>query len=118
MTDTVTPEENLRTDGGILLKEPEEKTLSVEERVRIIEDKVETWLNIPVYSLIYRHNNSVKPKMFRFDGDIVQARNRARTHCGIMGYTFIIVNFGICDLGFQEEMKLSGKFESNSEVLS
>jgi hypothetical protein len=61
-----------------------------------------------LWTMFYRHGlNSNLTKSFYFKGTIVQAEERARTHCDIMKYKLITVRALVSDLVADEMVQLS-----------
>ena len=68
------------------------------------------------WNLYYRYGNIPQVvKAFRLDGTTKDAILRARKHCEIMGFKYILVRPMVVDLDFQEEQFIRNKgSEQNS----
>jgi hypothetical protein len=66
---------------------------------------------VGLYTMYFRNpavGNSILTKNFRCSGSLREARERAETHCGIMGCKLNFVQPLIANLKIEEEFKLSG----------
>lgn len=62
---------------------------------------------VGLFTLFYRkETNHLQSKNFRFNGSLSQARERAETHCSIIGAKFMFVQPLISDLKKEEEFIL------------
>lgn len=59
------------------------------------------------WTMFYRHGvNATLTKNFFFNGLMIDARDRAMKHCGIMGYKFQFLRPLLCDIEVEEGIQL------------
>ncbi len=65
---------------------------------------------VGLYTMFYRkETNHLQTKNFRFNGNLQQARERADSHCKVIGGKLMFVQPLISDLSKEEDFILKGK---------
>ena len=79
------------------------------EPIKLIVDSPEPLINL--YTMFYRLNtNHLVSKNFRYPGGLKAARERAETHCNIIGAKLNFVQPLISNLSVEEKHHLGGSF--------
>jgi hypothetical protein len=80
-----------------------------------LAEEIEDLKNTRTYELYYKYGyQKPKSKLFRFKGDMKQAKEHAMRHCIDMGLTFIWCSPAIVDLDEQFESKKRGEYDESN----